>query len=100
MSRHEVDQDLEETRSRGYAVNKGEFRPGVCGIAVPVRDRGGNVVASIGLWGAEKNILGARRDELARLVMAAARDISRNLGYIEPTQERAPKRVAEAELQA
>src|SRR6187549_2032546 len=55
MTRREVDQDLEETRTRGYSVNKGEFRPGVCGIAVPVRDRGGNVVASIGLWGAEKN---------------------------------------------
>jgi len=100
MTRREVDQDLEETRSRGYSVNKGEFRPGVCGIAVPVRDRGGNVVASIGLWGAEKNILGARRDELARLALTAARDVSRNLGYIEPAQERAPKRVAEAELQA
>ena len=100
MTRREVDEDLEETRARGYSINKGEFRAGVCGIAAPVRDRGGNVVASIGLWGAEKNILGARRDELARLALGAARDISRSLGYIEPTHERAPKRVAEPELQA
>ena len=100
LTRREVDQDLEETRARGYAINKGEFRAGVCGIAAPVRDRGGNVVASIGVWGAEKNILGARRDDLARLALAAARDVSRSLGYVDATQERAPKRVSEPELQA
>jgi IclR family transcriptional regulator, KDG regulon repressor len=100
MTRPEVDRDLEETRTRGYAINKGEFRPGVCGIAVPVRDRGANVIASIGVWGAEKNILGARREVLARMALAAARDVSNSLGYLEPVQERAHKRVAEPELQA
>ena len=89
MTRREVDDDLEETRARGYSINKGEFRAGVCGIAAPVRDRGGNVVASIGVWGAEKNILGARREELARLALVAARDISRDLGFVEGAPARA-----------
>ena len=55
----------------------------MCGIAVPIRDRSGSVVAAVGVWGAEKNILGSRREELAYLTMAAARDISQQLGYIE-----------------
>jgi IclR family KDG regulon transcriptional repressor len=84
MRRKDIEQDLRETRDRGFAINRSEFRPGVCGIAVPVRDRSGGVVASIGIWGAEANILGSRRDELAHLAMIAARDISRDLGYIEP----------------
>ncbi len=81
--RRDIERDLEETRERGYAVNRGEFRLGVCGVAAPVRDRTQGVVASIGVWGAEKNILGARREELARATLTAAREISRELGYVE-----------------
>ena len=65
--RKDIERDLEETRARGYAINRGEFRVGVCGIGVPIRDRTGGVVAAIGVWGAEKNILGPRREELAQL---------------------------------
>lgn len=81
--RKDIERDLDETRERGYAINRGEFRLGVCGISAPVRDRSGGVVASIGVWGAEKSILGARRDELAHMTVAAARDISRELGFVE-----------------
>ena len=83
--RKDIERDLEETRLRGYAVNRGEFRAGVSGIAAPVRDRNGGIVAAIGVWGAEKAILGARRDELAHLLIVAARDVSRDLGFVEAT---------------
>jgi IclR family transcriptional regulator, KDG regulon repressor len=89
--RKDIERDLQETRERGYAINRGEFRPGVCGIGVPVRDRTATVVAAIGVWGAEKNILGARLLELAHLAQAAAGDVSRALGYIEPEAVRASK---------
>jgi DNA-binding IclR family transcriptional regulator len=49
------------------------------------------VVAAIGVWGAEKNILGSRRDDLAHTAIVAARDISRDLGFVEL---RAPRREA------
>ncbi|HEX3058194.1 MAG TPA: IclR family transcriptional regulator [Usitatibacter sp.] len=96
VRRKDIEHDLEETRARGYSINRGEFRAGVCGIAVPIRDRTGAVVAAVGVWGAEKNIIGSRRDELAHLTMAAARDISQQLGHIEaavdPQQREAPAR--------
>ena len=95
MRRSDIESDLEETRARGYALNRGEFRSGVCGIAVPVRDRSNGVVASIGIWGAEKNILGARREELARMAMSAARDISRSLGFVEGRQVSIPAKVVD-----
>lgn len=81
--RKDIENDLAETRARGYAINRGEFRAGLGGVAAPVRDRAGAVVAAIGVWGAEKAILGARCDELARCVGQAARDVSRDLGFIE-----------------
>jgi DNA-binding IclR family transcriptional regulator len=86
--RKDIERDLEETRARGYAINRGEFRAGICGIGVPVRDRTAGVVASIGIWGAEKNILGPRQQELAHLATTAARDISQSLGYLEPAEAR------------
>lgn len=89
--RKDIERDLEETRARGYAINRGEFRAGVCGIGAPIRDRTGGVIAAIGIWGAEKNILG-RTEELAQLAVAAARDISRDLGFIEAGATPAAKR--------
>jgi IclR family KDG regulon transcriptional repressor len=87
--RKDLERDLEETRQRGYSVNRGEYRPGVVGVAAPVRDRTGNVVAAVGVWGAEKNILGVRREELAHMAIIAARDISRDLGFVEGAQAKA-----------
>ncbi len=99
IRRKDIERDLEETRARGYSINRGEFRVDVGGIGVPVRDRGGNVIAAIGVWGAEEKILGARIDELAHLLVAAARDVSRDLGFIEaPAQPAAPARSTESAL--
>ena len=86
--RRDIEKDLEATRHRGYAINRGEFRDGVGGIAVPIRDRSGSVVAALGVWGAEKNIFGTREAELAHLAMSAGRDISQSLGYIEVAEAR------------
>ena len=67
LRRKDIEADLEKTRLRGYAINRGEFRVGVCGIGAPVRDRTGSVVAAIGVWGAEKGHPWRRPDELALL---------------------------------
>ncbi len=88
--RKDIEHDLEETRERGYAVNRGEFRVGVGGIAAPVRDRSGGVVASIAVWGSEKNDPRERCDELAAHVGRAARDISREMGFVEAPPAKAP----------
>jgi len=97
VRRKDIEADLEKTRVRGYAINQGEFRVGVCGLGAPVRDRTGTVVAAIGVWGAEKSILGPRLAELADLTLGAARDVSRALGYID-VDSRAKSGAKAAEL--
>lgn len=96
VRRKDIEANLLEARKAGYAINNQEFRVGVCGIGVPIRDRTGGVVAALAVWGAEKNILG-HRDELARAGMDAAREISRRLGYIPPdaAAARTPAKTAE-----
>ncbi len=95
--RKDIERDLEEIRARGYAINRGEFRVGICGIASPIRDKSAGVVASIGVWGAERNILGPRQTELAQLVTSAARDVSKSLGFIEPSESRSKSKAESLE---
>jgi len=80
--RADLDRDLSEARQRGYAVNYGEWRPGICGIAAPLRDHRGEVIAAMGIWGGEEAILGARREELGRMVLEVADEASRDLGFL------------------
>jgi DNA-binding IclR family transcriptional regulator len=94
MKRRDIERDLEETRRRGYAINQGELREGVAGIAGAIRDRSGGVVAAISVWGPLQRIMGAQHENLARMVIGAARDISRDLGHLEPAP--AKPRVAQA----
>lgn len=64
----------------GYAVNDQEFVTGSTGIAAPVRDRDGNVVAALNLGTLTSRFV-ERRELLILMVRSFAHDISRALGY-------------------
>ena len=55
--------ELERVRADGYAVNRGEWRLGVGGVAVPVLSPFNEVVAALGFSGPSDRIL-ARLDDL------------------------------------
>jgi len=80
--RADLDRDLADARNHGFAVNYGEWRQGICGIAAPLRDHRGQVVAAMGIWGAEDSILGTRKEELSKLVLEIAGEASSELGYL------------------
>jgi len=40
---------LEQVRHDGYAVNQETYRKGICGLAAPIRDSTGGVIASVGI---------------------------------------------------
>lgn len=99
-TRRAVERDLLEARRLGYAVNSGEWRPGISGIAAPVRDWHGNVIAALGVWGADDDVLGARRSELVTLTVTAANELSRNLGYLSTSAPGGPGLVPPSTHQA
>ncbi len=49
FERADIDRELASVRRLGYAVNRGEWRQGVSAVAVPLRDRDGQVAASLSL---------------------------------------------------
>jgi IclR family acetate operon transcriptional repressor len=67
--------DLERVRERGYAVNRGERFPGVCGVAAPVRDASGAVLAALAAQGPEVRMGPDRVQELADAVIGTAGEV-------------------------
>jgi len=73
--------ELRRVREVGYAVNRGEWREAVGGLAAPVFDVSRAAVAAIGLSGPTDRLNPSRVREWAPLVVAAAGAISRELGF-------------------
>lgn len=63
--------ELQRIRLAGYAVNRGEWRDGVGGIGVVLRNQAGKVFAALGFSGPAERIL-ERREELADALVDAA----------------------------
>ena len=73
--------ELEQVRQQGYAVNRGEWRETVCGLAAPVFDASRRPVAAIGISGPAERLRPPRMKAFTPHVVRAAREISEALGY-------------------
>jgi DNA-binding IclR family transcriptional regulator len=71
---------LDEVRERGYAVNHESYREGVGGVAAPIRDHTGAVVAAVGCCVPEHRFGPDRFGLLREQTVLAADRISRLLG--------------------
>jgi DNA-binding IclR family transcriptional regulator len=67
--------DLAATSERGYAIERGEYLPGVCAVAAPVRSPSGETVAALSAAGAREDGLEA----LAEHAVALARELTGRL---------------------
>lgn len=73
--------DLEQVRIQGFAVNRGEWREGVCGLAAIVHDAMGRPAAAIGISGPADRLSPTALRRFSDVVVDAARGLSRALGY-------------------
>lgn len=72
---------VEAVRGRGYAVAIDEWQVGVTGVAAPVRDFTGTIVATIGITGPSSRLSAARIKTLGLKAVEVADQISRALGH-------------------
>lgn len=68
-----IENEERTVRARGYAVNRGEWREGVWGIAAPVFGGDGMVVAAFGLSGPEARVRSKIKPYAALVLEHAAR---------------------------
>jgi DNA-binding IclR family transcriptional regulator len=73
--------ELEQIRKRGYAVNGGEWDEQVGGVAAPLFDGRGEVVASLGIILPLNRLTAAKTVQMGAWTTAAAAEISARLGY-------------------
>jgi DNA-binding IclR family transcriptional regulator len=78
--RGEFLKDMQKVRQRGYATNCAEWREGVWGIAAPIMDSRGFVIAAVGISGPAAGFRKAVLPAWADAVMATAAEISDALG--------------------
>lgn len=71
---------LEEIRKCGYGIIEEEYAIGGCGIAAPVRDRSGNVVAVLDIATVVQRY-DLRKAEMLQCVLEAAAELGAKLGY-------------------
>lgn len=76
-----IRQDLADVRRRGFAVNHGAWRGEIHGVAAPIRDYSGKVIAALGIAGPAFRFGEHGVEALAPEVVAAADDLSRELGW-------------------
>jgi IclR family acetate operon transcriptional repressor len=77
----ELRAELDRIRADGYAVNRNQYRPGVCAVAAAVLDEDGTPLAAVAISMPEARYDDARAPEWGRLVADTAAEISqRRLG--------------------
>lgn len=78
---NELRAELRRVRDTGYAINRGEWREGVCGVAAPIRDGRGVVIAAIGISGPVDRLKARTIKQYAPAVVEVAAAISTRLGW-------------------
>jgi len=81
-NRESLLKEVQKIRKSGYALNLGEWRSSVCGLAAPIHDRSG-VIAAIGISGPIDRLKKKTLTSYSPEVIAAANSISTQLGCLQ-----------------
>jgi sugar lactone lactonase YvrE/DNA-binding IclR family transcriptional regulator len=95
--------DLDLTQTRGYALENQEFAEGLQGIAAPILNFEGRPIGAVGLSGPTFRLSVEKAHAMAPLVIGAARRISHNAGgttmsVSSPPRPAAPRNATEADI--
>jgi DNA-binding IclR family transcriptional regulator len=72
---------LEQVRIDGYSIDDEESEVGMRGIAAPIRDMTGSVVAAVGVGGPTQRLTKKSLRSIASLLVSSAESISTRLGF-------------------
>lgn len=76
-----LSRELDEIRSRGYATDNEEYLPGICCLAVPVRDSDSRVVASVAVHAPHSRMRVEQAVEFLPMLREAAEAISQTVDW-------------------
>ncbi|ODT80436.1 MAG: transcriptional regulator [Pelagibacterium sp. SCN 64-44] len=73
--------ELEKIRERGYSIDEAEHQPGLRCVGAPIRNQSGVVFAGLSISGPAWKLPVENVEELSKVVIHHADQISRSLGY-------------------
>jgi IclR family acetate operon transcriptional repressor len=76
-----LEQNLEQVRQRGFALDHGENEEGASCVGAPIFNRDSEVIAAISISAPSSRLNGALEQEVAAALSQAAADISIRLGH-------------------
>lgn len=82
VDRERLRDELAKAARVGYAINRGEWREGVGGLAAPIFNGFDRPIAALGISGPLDRLSIARMEEFAPRVVEAAAGLSRAMGYV------------------
>lgn len=74
--------ELEETRQKGYALDRQEHEVGTFCIGAKIQDADGKTIGACSISGRDPEIIAWRREDLAAKLLYTAQEISRQMGYL------------------
>ena len=85
---YKLEHALANVRRKGYALTRGQRIPGAVGLAAPVFGSDGEVIGDISITIPEQRFDPANESRLADLVMRCARDVTAEIGGVQPLELR------------
>lgn len=79
---NDLDQELAQIRSQGFAWVRDEFELGLSGVSAPIFGRTGNIVAGLNLYGPSFRLPEERGGILERMVVEFARRVNEELNAV------------------
>jgi len=73
--------ELEDTRARGYSVNRREYTYTRAGLGAPIFQSKGQLAGGMSVSGGAEMILGDQMEHLLNELLACAMDICRKMGF-------------------
>ncbi len=92
ITNHEFKEKLRHIREQGFSTDDGTAFEGIGGLAAPVRDAAGEVIAALGVGFVVSAVTGKDLRKIQKDVVETAMVISWEQGYPRKEQETAPER--------
>ncbi len=86
-SRSELERQLNRAIENGFAVADEEFTSGIVGVARPITDQEGSVLAAINVAAPKSRMPPARRAQVADVLKAACESAMRRLASLRPAND-------------
>jgi IclR family transcriptional regulator, acetate operon repressor len=81
----ELKREMEQTRQRGYSIDRGEHETGIYCLGAVIRDATGTPIGACSISGLDPEIISGRAEHLSGDLLYTAQEISRHMGYVPAT---------------